>query len=76
MIMTVKIKLFKPEDHYTDTDVDNFVKSHFVYRVETFPHANKAGAGHYVALTYKENEHTPNISQDDNTDTLAKHMYN
>jgi hypothetical protein len=74
--MTVKIKLFKPEDHYTDTDVDNFIKSHFVYRIETFPHANKAGAGHYVALTYKENEYTPNSSQGDNTDTLAKHMYN
>lgn len=76
MIMTVKIKLFKPEDHYTDEDVDNFIKSNFVYRVETFPHANKAGAGHYVALTYKENEYTPSSSLEDNTDTLAKHMYN
>ena len=74
--MTVKIKLFKPEDHYTDTDVNNFIKSHFVYRVETFPHANKAGAGRYVALTYKENEYTPSRSLEDNTDTLANRMYN
>lgn len=73
--MTVKIKLFKPEDNYTDMDVDNFIKSHFVYRVETF-HANKAGADHYVALTYRENEYTPSSSLEDNTDTLAKHMYN
>ena len=76
MIMTVKIKLFKPEDHYTDKDVDNFIKSHFVYRVETFPHVNKAGVGHYVALTYKENEYTHSSSLEDDTDTLAKHMYN
>ena len=74
--MTVKIKLFKPEDHYTDKDVDNFIKSHFVYRVETFPHANKAGVGHYVALTYKENEYTHSSSLEGDTDTLAKHMYN
>ena len=60
--MTVKIKLFKPEDHYTSDDVDNFVKSHFVYRVETFPHANKARAGHYVALTYKDDENSPSGS--------------
>ena len=74
--MTVKIKLFKPEDHYTSVDVDNFVKSHFVYLVENFPHANKAGAGHYVAVTYKEEEDTPSDPIKDNTDNLAKHMYN
>lgn len=54
--MAVKIKLFKPEDHYTDDDVYKFVKSHTVYRIEKYPHANKAGAGHYVGVTYKEED--------------------
>ena len=74
--MAVKTKLFKPEDHFTSNDVDNFVKSHFIYRIDTFPHANKAGAGHYVEVTYKENEDSHSEPLVDDTDHLAKHMYN
>lgn len=70
--MPVLVKLFKPEDNFTNEEVNQFVRTHNILRVERFPHAKKAGIGNYIALTYK----VPDEVDSEDTDPLAPHMHN
>lgn len=50
----VKIKLFKPG--HAKSDLNDFLDTHEILRIETFPHARKAGLGDYVGVTYKKED--------------------
>ena len=48
----VRIKLFKPG--HTRSELNDFLATHKILRIETFPHARQAGLGDYVGVTYRE----------------------
>ena len=50
----IKIKLYKPG--HTRSELSDFVSTHEILRIETFPHARQAGLGDYVGVTYREEE--------------------
>ena len=50
----IKIKLFKPG--YTKSELNDFLEKHEILRIETYQHAEKAGIGNFVGVTYREEE--------------------
>ena len=48
----IKIKLYKPG--HTRSELSDFISTHEILRIETFPHARQAGLGDYVGVTYRE----------------------
>ena len=50
----IRIKLFKPG--YTKSDLNDFLDTHEILRIETYPHARQAGLGDYVGVTYQEED--------------------
>ena len=50
----IRIKLFKPG--HTRSELSNFISTHKIIRIETFPHAKHAGLGNYVGVTYREED--------------------
>ena len=50
----IRIKLFKPG--HTRSELSDFISTHKILRIETFPHARKAGLGDYVGATYREGD--------------------
>ena len=50
----IKVELFKPG--HTSSELNNFLATHEVLRVKTYPHARQAGIGDYVGVTYREEE--------------------
>ena len=50
----IKTKLFKPG--HTKRDLNDFLATHEVLRVETYPHSKHAGLGNYVGVTYREED--------------------
>ena len=50
----IKIKLFKPG--HVKSDLNGFLGTHEILRVETYPHASKAGLGNYVGVTYRKED--------------------
>ena len=48
----IKTKLFKPG--HTRSELSDFISTHEILRIETFPHARQAGLGDYVGITYRE----------------------
>ena len=48
----IKVKLFKPG--YMSSELNDFLATHKILRMETYPHASKAGLGAYVGVTYRE----------------------
>ena len=50
----IRIKLFKPG--HTRSELSDFISTHKILRIETFPHARQAGLGNYVGVTYREEE--------------------
>lgn len=50
----IKVKLFKPG--YTKSELNNFLTTHEILRIEAYPHARKAGLGNYVGVTYRKEE--------------------
>lgn len=52
----IKTKLFKPG--YTKSELNDFLAKHEILRIETYPHAEKAGIGDYVGVTYRKEENS------------------
>ena len=50
----IKTKLFKPG--HAKIDLNDFLDTHEILRIETFPHARRAGLGAYVGITYREED--------------------
>ena len=50
----IKIKLFKPG--HVKSDLNDFLDTHEILRMETYPYARKAGLGNYVGVTYREED--------------------
>ena len=50
----IKIKLFKPD--YTSSELNDFLATHEILRIKTYPHARQAGIGNYVGVTYRKEE--------------------
>ena len=50
----IKTKLFKPG--YTRSELNDFIATHEIFRMETYPHARKAGLGNYVGITYRKED--------------------
>ena len=50
----IKIKLYKPG--HTRSELSDFISTHEILRIETFPHARRAGLGDYVGITYREED--------------------
>ena len=50
----IKIKLFKPG--YTKSELNDFLATHEILRIKTYPHARQAGIGDYVGVTYRKEE--------------------
>ena len=50
----IKTKLFKPG--YISSELNDFLDTHEILRVETYPHASKAGLGAYVGVTYRKED--------------------
>lgn len=50
----IRIKLFKPG--YTRSELSDFLSTHEILRIETFPHARQAGLGNYVGITYRKED--------------------
>lgn len=50
----INIELFKPG--HTKSDLNNFLATHEILRIETYPHARQAGLGNYVGVTYREED--------------------
>ena len=50
----IKIKLFKPG--HVKSDLNDFLDTHEILRMETYPHARKAGLGNYVGVTYRKED--------------------
>ena len=50
----IRIKLFKPG--HTRSELSDFISTHKILRIETFPHARQAGLGDYVGVTYREED--------------------
>ena len=50
----IKIKLFKPG--YTRSKLNDFLATHEILRIKTYPHARQAGIGNYVGVTYRKEE--------------------
>lgn len=50
----IKTKLFKPG--HTKRDLNDFLTTHEILRIETYPHARQAGLGNYVGVTYREED--------------------
>ena len=50
----IKIKLFKPG--YTRSELNDFLATHEIFRMENYPHARQAGLGDYVGVTYREKD--------------------
>lgn len=50
----IKTKLFKPG--HAKSDLNNFLTTHEILRVKTYPHARRAGIGDYVGVTYRKEE--------------------
>ena len=48
----ISIKLFKPG--YTKSELNDFMATHEIFRMENYPHARQAGLGDYVGVTYRE----------------------
>lgn len=55
---TIKIKLFKPG--HAKSDLNDFLATHEILRVEKYPHARRAGLGDYVGVTYREEKSNEN----------------
>lgn len=52
----IKTKLFKPG--HAKSDLNNFLTTHEILRIKTYPYARQAGIGNYVGVTYrKEGNH-------------------
>lgn len=50
----IKTKLFKPG--HMKSKLNEFLDTHEVLRIETYPHAKHAGLGNYVGVTYREED--------------------
>ena len=50
----IKTKLFKPG--YAKSELNDFLATHEILRIKTYPHARQAGIGDYVGVTYREVE--------------------
>lgn len=50
----IKVKLFKPG--YTKSELNDFLATHEILRIKTYPHARRAGIGNYVGVTYRKEE--------------------
>ena len=50
----IRIKLFKPG--HTRSELSDFISTHKILRIESFPHAKHAGLGNYVGVTYREED--------------------
>lgn len=50
----IKTKLFKPG--HTKSELNDFMATHEILRIETYPHARKAGLGNYAGVTYREED--------------------
>ena len=50
----IRIKLFKPG--HTRSELNDFLDTHEILRMETFPHARQAGLGNYVGVTYRKED--------------------
>ena len=50
----IKIKLFKPG--HVKSDLNDFLDTHEILRVETYPYARQAGLGNYVGVTYRKED--------------------
>ena len=50
----IRIKLFKPG--YTRSELNDFLDTHEILRMETYPYARQAGLGDYVGVTYREED--------------------
>lgn len=50
----IKTKLFKPG--HTKRDLNDFLATHEIMRIETYPHARQAGLGNYIGITYREED--------------------
>lgn len=48
----IKTKLFKPG--YMSSELNGFIATHEIFRMETYPHARQAGLGNYVGVTYRK----------------------
>lgn len=48
----IKTKLFKPD--HTKQDLNEFLATNEILRMETYPHAKHARLGNYVGVTYRE----------------------
>lgn len=47
----IKVKLFKPG--YSNSNLNDFLSTHEILRIQAYPHARKAGIGNYVGVTYR-----------------------
>ena len=50
----IKTKLFKPG--HMKSDLNDFLDTHEILRVETYPYARQAGLGNYVGVTYRKED--------------------
>ena len=50
----IRIKLFKPG--HVKSDLNDFLDTHEILRVETYPYARQAGLGNYVGVTYRKED--------------------
>lgn len=50
----IRIKLFKLG--YTKSELSDFLSTHEIFRMETYPHARQAGLGNYVGITYRKED--------------------
>ena len=50
----IKIKLFKPG--HAQSDLNDFLDTHEILRIETYLHARRAGLGNYVGVTYRKED--------------------
>ena len=50
----IRIKLFKPG--HVKSDLNDFLNTHEILRMETYPYARKAGLGDYVGVTYRKED--------------------
>lgn len=50
----IKTKLFKPG--HTRSELNDFLATHKILRIETYPHARQAGLGNYAGVTYREED--------------------
>lgn len=60
----IKIKLFKPG--YTKSELNDFLSTHEIFRMENYQHARQAGLGDYIGVTYREdgNDNATQIQKD------------